>query len=166
MNNNKKKGIIYKIEFGNDLYVGSTKCYYLCERQAIHNSDYRNDKYVTKLLHKKAKENNIDKLKCIFICNFYFNTIEELRQEEEKYRIELNATLNTNKSFTTEEQKKEYQKKYELEHKEHRKAYRKEYRKKYNIKVNCEFCNCETSKDNLKRHQKSKKCLKKRLEYN
>jgi len=152
MNNNKKKGIIYKIEVGNDLYVGSTKCYYLCDRQSTHNYDYKNNKYVTKLLHIKAKENNIDKLKCIFISNFYYDTVDELRQEEQKYIIELNANLNVQKAYTKKEETKEKQKHYELEHKEQRKKYRKEYREK-NKKHYKEYR--EKNKEHYKEYRKN-----------
>ena len=101
--------------------------------------------------------------------------------------IELGATLNSRKSFITEEEKKEYIKNFSKEryqnNKEEIKKYSKEYyqnnkteidkkwKKYYNdkktqinerrtIKVKCEFCNCELQKNSLREHQKSQKCMK------
>ena len=194
MNNNKKKGIIYKIEFGDYLYVGSTKSYYLSDRQSVHNDDLRKNKGKNRLINIKAKENGIDFLKCIFICNFYFDTIEELRQEEEKYRIMLNANLNMvkchkeNKNDKSEyyinynnkmkndlqyREKRLKQKKNEYENNketykinyEINKDKKKEYNKNYYIKNASVICdNCGSSI--IKCNLKRHKTSKKCLNYN
>jgi len=109
-NNNKKKGIIYKIEFGDYLYIGSTKQKYLSTRQGNHNFRLRENKRQN-FLYKKCRELGIEKIECNFIKNFYYDTIEELVQEEEKYRIMLNANLNSKICYvklTNEEYRKEY----------------------------------------------------------
>jgi len=58
------------------------------------------------------------------------------------------------------EKMKKRTKKYYKKNKEKKKKYNKEYSK---IKTNCPICNCLTSKQHLKRHQKSKKCKNSKL---
>lgn len=54
----------------------------------------------------------------------------------------------------------EYNKKYNKEYREKNQEYLKEYEKKRNEKITCEFCNSQIGKRSLKRHQKTKSCLK------
>ena len=133
--NNKKKGIIYKIEFGDYLYVGSSKQKYLSQRQGNHNSRLRENKR-QHFLYKKCRELGIEKIECIFIKNFYYDTIEELVQEEEKYRIMLNSNLNSNKCFLSEEEKKSNKKIYNIINKDKISQQQKEFHKNNKEHVN------------------------------
>tara|TARA_R110002020_G_C15793913_1_gene730482 strand:+ start:100 stop:546 length:447 start_codon:yes stop_codon:yes gene_type:complete len=144
------KGYIYKIEVGNDLYVGSSCDKRLCDRQAKHN--YKMKKYPNRLLYKKHYENNLDKVKCILVKLVQVENINELRILEQKYIIELNATLNSQKAFQSKLSRKEYKKKYNEDNKEHLSNLRK-------IKVECPKCKSMVNKFNLNRHFKSKKCI-------
>ena len=95
-----KTGVIYKIEINeNDIYVGSTT-QMLCKRQGQHNSDLK--EYQNRKLYKSCIENNIDKIKCIWIADVEYNSNAELRMVEEQYRTELNSNLNTIRCHITE----------------------------------------------------------------
>lgn len=150
MDINKHKGIVYMIKVGEDIYIGSTREKYLCSRQATHNRDLRQNKNFD--LYIKCNELKIEKIECIFITNFYFDTIEELRKEEEKYRIEYNATLNM-KKCQTDFKNKNYNREYYKNNKNKILEYNKE-------KVICDICNCEISRNHLARHKKTEKCKK------
>ena len=173
------KGIIYKICVGEELYIGST-IDKINNRKAKHK--YKMKKYPDRSLYKKLIETNT-KLELIEIYECEVETIKDLHIIEEEYRIKYNATLNILKCRQTEEDKNNYiinyRKKYREEHKEelNKKARdnyknnkerineksRKNYIKNKKTlldKINCEYCNCETSKKHLSRHQKSIKCKK------
>jgi len=99
---------IYKIEFDNYIYYGSTK-QLLCKRQSRHNYNLRNN-YKQKL-YQIANENNIKKLNCILL---------EECEEIERYYIENKYIKNNNNkiilndrlAFASKERKKEINKKY------------------------------------------------------
>ena len=131
------KGIVYKIEVGDELYIGSTG-EKLCVRQGSHNRDLK--RYPHRKLYKACIDNGINKIKCWWVADIVFNSYAERRAIEETYRKELNAELNTNRCYTSQEEIKEQQKQYRLGHKEEKKQYRldhkekiAEYKKQYNI---------------------------------
>lgn len=144
------KGYIYKIEIGNDLYVGSTNDKRLCDRQAKHN--YKMKQYPNRLLYKKHYENNLDKVKCILVKVVEFENLEELRILEQEYIIKLNATLNSQKAFQSKLSRLEYKKKWNNENKEHLETL-------YKQKIECPKCKSIVNKYSLNRHFKSKKCI-------
>lgn len=163
------KGQIYKIELNkNNIYIGSTTVK-LCSRQSKHN--YSLKKHPHRKLYKTCIENNINYIKCIWVANVEYDSIAELRKIEEDYRKQLNGNLNSQRCYTTEEERKEDKKEYYEKHYEENKDKKKEYdKKKYEKnkieinekrkeKINCNKCNCLINKSNLKRHQKSMKCL-------
>ena len=172
-------GMIYKIEINeNDIYVGSTSKK-LCRRQSQHNyylknpnsNNYDKKRYPHRKLYKKCIENNIDYIKCIWVADCEYNSIEELRMIEEKYRKELNGNLNMKKCYISKEDKKEnfkqYCKEYYEENKskidEHQKKYYEENKSKINEKqknkIKCEKCDSIVRKSDITRHQRTKKCL-------
>ncbi len=107
------KGIVYKIEFGEWLYIGSTT-QTLNGRQLRHNYDYkiRNINYK---LYEKARENNIENIKCILLKQVDFDDIIDLRREEEKYRIILKANLNKYACIKNEKNKDKLSEKFKCE---------------------------------------------------
>jgi len=111
------KGIVYKIEIGDELYIGSTEDK-LCVRQAKHNYDLK--QFPHRKLYKACIDNGVDKIKCWWVADIVFNSFDERRAIEETYRKELNAELNSLRCYVSLEEKKEYQKQYELNHKEQR----------------------------------------------
>ena len=99
-----------------------------------------------------------------------------LEQEEmDKYRTLVNSRkahmpidIEEKRIYHNERNKKWYEnnpeklKKYREEHKEDKKQYNKQYREENNENINesikCPICNSNTSRHNLKRHQRTKKC--------
>jgi len=116
--------------------------------------------------------------KMIKLYDFPCKSKREAEAEEDKTMRELNATLNKQRAYLTEEEKKKIHKKNSKEYRENNKEYFNQYEekrkntieriewtkqrneKRKNEKVKCEFCNCELRADGLKTHQKSKSCLK------
>ena len=137
------RGIIYKIEFNENLYVGSTID--LHKRQIKHNSDYRKTKNYK--LYEKAREYNIEEIELILLEEIEFEDIDELRIKEEEYRIKLNANLNEIACYRNDESYKEYYKKNKIEYYKKNKdkilEYKKEYDEKNKNKLNQKFiCFC------------------------
>jgi hypothetical protein len=99
------KGIVYKIEVGDELYIGSTE-QTLCARQSCHNRDLK--KFPHRKLYKACIDNGIDKIKCWWVADIVFNSFEERRAIEETYRKQLNAELNSVRCYRSQEEKKEY----------------------------------------------------------
>jgi hypothetical protein len=170
--NEVMRGIIYKIEFYENLYVGST--INLIKRQSKHNSNYKIGKLNIKL-YETARENNIEKIECILLEEIEFDDIGELRKKEEEYRVKLNANLNEKACFQSEEERKEYYEKkrdeildYHIEYYEKNKKEINEYRRgwyeknkeKYKEKRSVKFgCDCggKYISPHKLRHFKSKK---------
>tara|TARA_R110002167_G_scaffold92964_1_gene249507 strand:- start:270 stop:725 length:456 start_codon:yes stop_codon:yes gene_type:complete len=138
-------GLVYKIELNeNDIYIGSTTKK-LCKRQSGHN--YALKTKPNRKLYKLCIENNITNIKCVWVADVEYSSNAELRMIEEKYRTELNANLNTNKCYTSEEYKRN------KNIKRH-----KEYREKKKEIIKCDKCECMMNKSSLKKHQKTNKC--------
>ena len=165
---NYQNGKIYKIINENDeiVYIGST-AQKLCRRYNAHK-------------HKAPNH------KIILIENYSCNSKEELCKKEQQIIEEHSDLFNKQRAYISEEQKEKYKKEFNKQYRKNNKEYYKEYHKKYHennknelnekhkewyennknilnekrrININCEFCNCEINKGNLKRHQKTKKCL-------
>lgn len=163
-----------------DIYVGHStnfksrnqKHKYSCN--SINNKEYNS--YKSRFIRENGGYDNWIMIK---LYDYPCNSKREAEAEECKNMIELGATLNTRKSFTTKEERKEYEKEYYDDNKTKIKEYKKEYYennktefKKYyddnktellekaKVKVKCEFCNCEVNKSSLSRHQKTLKCKK------
>ena len=173
------KGIIYKIEFNDLVYVGATP-QKLCQRQSNHNSDLRNRPNVK--LYQKCIEQGVDAIKCIWIADVEYNSIAELKMYEETHRKELNATLNTYRCYLTHQDKKEQRfntnAEYWREHKEQLKITHKKWaennierlrnkrKEKYNSqkgylkeRVECGVCGCVVNRSSMPRHRKTIKCI-------
>ena len=105
------KSVIYKIEHVDNpelLYVGSTTDF--IRRKASHKSKCNNsnlNSYNCKLYQIIRDNGNWELFKIMIISEFPCNSKIELIIEEEKYRKELQASLNTLKSHRTIEEKKE-----------------------------------------------------------
>jgi len=126
-------GFIYKIEIGENLYIGSTKYKYLCDRQYIHNYKLKNGCQYN--LYRFCREKKVEKIICELI-----ETVEdsELRILEQEYINKLQPTLNSQKAYRTEE-----------EYKEQMRLINKKYSQK---KSNCPICDKLMLKRNIKRH--------------
>ena len=168
-----ENGVIYYIELADDYYIGSTK-QKLCKRQGHHNESL-NRKNTQSNLYKTARELGIEKLKCVWIEDVIFNSIEELRAREEywrkKYKDEKNSNLNSQVCFQTLEEKKDYdnnynqlqetkdrKKKHYEDNKERRKAIpkteeRKKWEKEYEQKPEVKQMRREKSMDHYNKNK-------------
>jgi len=161
-----QKTIIYKLCCKDptikDIYVGHTINFK--QRNYKHksasnnpNSNEYND-YKYKFIRDNGGYSNWN---MIIVKDYPCNNKRDAEKEENRIMIELGSTLNSNKSYVSKEEKKEY-------YKQHNKNYypnyyqenRTEKLEKMKVKVNCEYCNCLSTKSHLKRHQKTQKCIK------
>ena len=140
-------GIIYKIVVGENLYIGSTK-QKLYQRQSQHNHNLNNpnNKDYNLPLYKFCREHNIKNIICELIETVDNDNI--FIKEQENIDL-LNPTINRQRAFRTEEQKKEYDKKYNKEYCEKNKEQLKKYN---NIKSNCPECGMLMLKNSISRH--------------
>jgi len=149
------KGIIYKINIDNEIYIGSTTEQYLSTRQSHHNYSLRN-RVESAYLYKKCIEKNITKIICEFIKYVEYENLDELRIEEELTRQEYNATLNEVKCYRSNEERLENDRNWYHKNKEKRQDYieknKEVIKQKKNQKINCPICNKLITKYNMKRH--------------
>jgi len=111
------KAVIYKIETGGELYVGST-CNFT-QRKHAHNKCVKfQGRHCISKLYNTIRENG--EWKMTPIKEFPCESKLQLTIEEEKWRIELGATLNTKCCGTGIEtqDKKQYKKQYQEQNKE------------------------------------------------
>ena len=178
------KGIIYTIRTDDGLYVGST-CDFKerknCHKRCIYNENSHHYNYK---LYKNIRANDGEyriELYKSFPCE---NDIE-LRQEEERIRIELDANLNMCRAYRSEEEREKqnkeltklwrennrdeinaYNKEWYEKNRDKRNANKREWRKKNRDEINarlrekitCE-CGCDSTRRGITIHRKSKKHL-------
>ncbi len=172
-------GTVYKIEVGEDIYIGSTisKLYI---RQREHNNCLK--RYVRKSkLYEECRKNNIIKIISIPLQQIEIENIEEIRLLEQEYMDKLQPSLNHNSSYTgltPQEYKKQKNKEWRDNNTEYKRQINKEWRdnnreklkeyyktnkaelnKKHTEKITCPICNSNVGKGDIKRHQRTKKCL-------
>jgi hypothetical protein len=103
------KYIIYKITINDYTYIGSTRDFN--QRKMGHKTvcNNANDKAYNSLVYKQIREaGGWDKCEMIPIEEYDCEGQLQARIREEYWRREYNATLNSIKAYTTEEQKKDY----------------------------------------------------------
>ena len=126
-------GFIYKIEVEGELYIGSTKNKYLCNRQAKHNHSLNNpnDIHYNTPLYKFCREHKIKKIICELL-----ETVDdtELRILEQEYMNKLKPSLNSNRAYQTEDERLEQIRLYS------------------NKKSNCPICDKLMLKNSIKQH--------------
>ena len=158
--------LFYKIvneELPDYVYIGSTGCF--IKRKYMHKGccNNPNSKKHNFKIYKTIRENGgWEKWNMVVIDRLDQSTLIDARIREEKLRQEYNGNLNSQKAYTSGEEKKEYlneyrqankniinekQKKYHLKNKEI-------IEEKASEKVTCE-CGSIIRKNNLLRHQKT-----------
>ena len=145
-------GYIYKIEIENELYIGSTDSP-INLRQNTHNYRLRNEPHRGKM-YSYALCCGIKTIECVEICKVEVENITELKQIEESYRKNMNATLNCIRCYRTDEEKKQQI------HDSKNKYYKKNQQNRL-VKIECSICKKLISKCNISKHKKSKSCLSK-----
>lgn len=93
---------IYKIEFNDFVYYGSTKQKLLSSRQAKHNYNLKHNP--KQLLYSKAKDLGIDKLICKLICEC--NDLDRIEIENNLINSSKKECLNSRRVPYTEEERK------------------------------------------------------------
>jgi hypothetical protein len=130
-------GFIYRIVVAGEIYIGSTKQKYLCQRQGNHNTRLRNpnNKNYNLPLYKFCREHNVEKIICELI-----ETVdnENITIKEQDYIDLLQPSLNRQRAYITEQQRIE--------------QIKKKNKKHNNIKSNCPECGKLMVKGNINRH--------------
>ena len=159
---------IYKIEhIKNDtlIYVGHTTNFK--QRKAQHKkccNNESNKKFNLKLYTMIRENGGFKMFKMIEVEKYLCNDRREAERRENEVMKELKTSMNTRKSFRTEEDRKQYIKKYYEEnkdkpkHKDNKKQYNKEYREKNKEKekqYHKEYR--DKNKDKLKQYYQRKK---------
>ena len=184
---NYSKCCIYKIEHNDNeslVYVGHTTNF--DKRKTQHKINCYNDNgkpYNFKVYQMIRENGGWEKFLMLEVEKYPCNDRREAERRENEVIKELKSSMNTNKSFLTQDELTEYKKEYNKEYNESNKHKIQEYMKDYyelhkpeikeqvkdyykanklklNAKVKCE-CGCEIVKQNLKQHQASKKHLDK-----
>jgi len=161
-------GTVYKIEIGENIYIGST-IKKLSYRQSRHNCRL-NKNVKTNKLYEECKKHNIEKIICILLEEIEIEDIDEIRKLEQEYITKLQPSLNHKSAYTglTQQQyRKEYYKEWRDNNKEKVKECKKGYYEnnkkklleKLGEKIMCPICNTILNISSLLRHQKTKKCL-------
>ena len=167
---------IYKIEhFENEslVYVGHTTNFN--KRKGRHKSNCMNEngKAFNFKLYQMIRDNGgFDRFKMIEVEKYPCKDNREAERREDEIMKELKASMNTYKSFRTDEERKKYNKEYNKEYneknkeyiKDRKQEYNKEYRetnkeiitKKLKEKVNCQ-CGCVVTKHHKARHERNTK---------
>jgi hypothetical protein len=177
------KTIIYKLinyDYPDLVYVGSTTNF--TKRKQNHKVICLNEKYINHNLKVYAsirEKDGWENWHMIKICDYPCNNKREAELEEDKYMTELKANMNCHRASRTKQQYREdikekiqeyydtnkekiqeYKKEYYETNKEKQKEYYETNKstilEKNKIKIKCE-CGCDINKQNLNRHQKSKK---------
>lgn len=182
MENKYIQGKIYRIDIGEDFYIGSTSKK-LYNRKSTHIFALEHNNPM--LLYVKMRELDLDftMVNLTLVKNFPCHTIQELRREEGKFQRELKPTLNNNIAGRTDEEykedTKEQRRQYELKHKDKKNEYMrkysqipevKEHRKKYmemyyghnqerlaeraTEKIDCLYCGKKISRSNISIHHR------------
>jgi predicted GIY-YIG superfamily endonuclease len=109
------KTVIYKIinyEYLDLIYIGSTTNFKNRKNQHKNRAtNINNPKYHLKLYENIRNYSGWDSWKMIVICEFPCKKKRQAEKEEDKYMMELNATLNTNRAFCSVERRQEIIKK-------------------------------------------------------
>ena len=154
-------GNIYKIEFNEYTYIGSTTN--IKDRQLIHNRRLKNN---TILLYKTARECNIKKIECILIEEVEVEARLDLRKIEQNYINKYEPNLNSNGAYRTDDDLKLYKKKWGKIYYDKNKEIMKEYQQIYNHKnkeiinqkssekISCSICNKLLNRSSINRHIK------------
>ena len=165
---------IYRIDVGDDFYIGSAQNYIARKRRHRGNINSSNPTEYAPLY--KAIWSNDNKYTIKKLYDFPCNNKEELRWEERRCCEELNPTLNERKAIISKQERKKYQQGYMKDYNKNYKLgeNREKYlnKKKESYEKNKEHCKwraierieCECGKEcargKIARHRKTKAHIK------
>ena len=137
-------GFIYKIEVGEECYIGSTTTS-LKHRISSHNTAIK--KKCNSPLYKFCREHNIEKIICQELVEFTDDiTDDAVRLIEQEYINKFNPTLNGQRAYRTEDELRE-QKKNQA---------KKDNAISNKIRINCPICDKNMLRTSLNNHKKNK----------
>ena len=137
------KCCIYMIEHVDDeslVYVGHTTCFN--KRKAQHKINCYNDNvkdYNFKVYQMIRENGGWEKFLMLEVEKYPCNDRREAERRENEVMKELKASMNTNKSFSTVDEKKEYIKEKNKEYRESNKEKIQEYMKEYHEVNECKI---------------------------
>jgi len=129
------KCCIYKIEHVDDeklVYVGHTTCFN--KRKTKHKYNCKNDNikdYNFKVYQMIRENGGWEKFLMLEVEKYPCNDRREAERRENEVMKELKASMNTNKSFRTQEEITEYRKEYDTNYRKHNKPKIQEYMEEY-----------------------------------
>ena len=136
MENKYRNGKIYRIDIGEDFYIGSTCKKYLCQRKGGHVESLRDGDPMR--LYVKMRELGLDftMVELTLVKDFPCDTKQELFREEGRIQRELNPTLNDRIAGRTEaeyyqDNKEEFKEKARQYHQDHREQQNEKCRERY-----------------------------------
>lgn len=162
--------IIYKIcrdDLPEFIYVGSTKSFR--HRKSQHKTDCNNEnctKYNRKLYTTIRENGGWDKWRMVIVEDIGEVSLTQARIKEEEHRVKLNANLNSQKCYQTEEERTNYDRQYAIYWGKNNKERKYENNKEYyennkekimewrNQRISCE-CGKMYTITNKKRHEQS-----------
>ena len=160
--------IIYKIccdDLPEFIYIGSTKSFR--HRKSLHKSRTNNEKYNSKIYTTIRENGGWDNWRMVIVEDIGEVSLTQARIKEEEHRVKLNANLNSQKCYQTQEEYDKRHRKqannYYKDNKEKVLEYTKEYREKNknkilewkNKKITCE-CGRTFRIDGKAEHERSK----------
>tara|TARA_R100000655_G_C2952158_1_gene187467 strand:+ start:173 stop:718 length:546 start_codon:yes stop_codon:yes gene_type:complete len=154
-------------ELCKEKYVGSTDDEYRRKKEHKNVCNNPNARDYNFKVYQTIRENGgweNWKFEIIEVCDDTINTKKLAREREEFWRKTLNATLNSQRAFLTEEEKKEYQAQYYQEHKEEKAVYgaqhyqdnREKIAARAAEKITC-ICGSVFRRDSKVKHEQSEK---------
>ena len=151
------KYYIYKIvceDLPDYVYVGSTGAFANRKWQHKSRCNNENDKGYNRKIYQTIRANRgWDNWRMVCIHEEECETKRQAEMVEEQYRQELNANMNSQRCYISEEQNKEQKKEYDKEYREDHKEQIKQHKsKKYTCACGSELCWVEKA-----RHERSKK---------
>ena len=151
-------GVIYKIVTGDDVYVGSTRDF--DKRFCNHKSCiYNGNKNSTSKLYETIRANGGEWDMTIYKDNLSMND-KELCIYEEEVILLLGATLNTQRAYVTEEEKRQRARNIEQVYRnKNKEGIRKRQAEIYKKIVTCE-CGINLTQNCIYRHRKSAKHIR------
>jgi len=174
---NYENGVIYKLKHNEDyvdlnIYIGSTCNFKHRKNEHKNNCNNEKSKNYNSPVYQFIRDNGgWDGWIMIAIEEYSCDSKKKLEIRERYYIDLLRPVLNkyiparTLKEYREDNKEKiaEKIKKYYEDNKEKIKEQKKEYyennKEKLYEKVICDKCGCESTKNHLKRHQKTKKCI-------
>jgi len=138
-------------------YVGSTVNWKARQRSHKSNCYNENGKKYNYKVYKTIRANDgWDNFKMIQIGTRPQLTVRQAEEIEDEYRVELKATMNVRRCYLTEDQKRERDKEYK---EEYYKNNIEAIKANASQKIVCE-CGCDSTRNHLERHKKSKKHIR------